>query len=111
MISGKKQSEDLVGVGETTHARHDSEHVVVGGVHTDLSGLGTLDGGIGKHKLESSIIDSREVAGSAWLVLLRPEGEGVHVDTSVGVASVVLVWLHKIEIGALTLREAEFPCS
>ena len=58
LISNDLKSRDLVGVGETTHARHDSEHVVVGGVHADLGGLGTLNGGVGKHKLESSIIDS-----------------------------------------------------
>jgi len=28
----------LVGIGDASHARHDTENVVVHGVHTDLSG-------------------------------------------------------------------------
>jgi len=39
-------------------------------------------------------------------VLLGAESEGVHVDTSVGVAGVVLVGLDNVEVGTLTLREA-----
>ena len=39
-------------------------------------------------------------------MLLRAEGEGVHVDASVGVAGVVLERLDLVEVGALTLREA-----
>ena len=39
-------------------------------------------------------------------MLLRAQGEGVHVDTSVRVAGVVLVGLHQVEVGALTLGEA-----
>jgi len=38
-------------------------------------------------------------------VLLGAEGEGVDVDTSVGVASVVLVGLDNVEVGTFTLRE------
>jgi len=39
-------------------------------------------------------------------VLLRAEGEGVHVDTRVGAAGVVLEGLDNIEVVTLTLREA-----
>merc|ERR1711871_79170 len=52
------------------------------------------------------VINTREVARARWLVLLRAKCEGVHVNASVWVASVVLVWLHKVEGGTLTLREA-----
>jgi len=33
----------LVGVGKSTHARHDTENVVVGGVDTDSGGGGSAD--------------------------------------------------------------------
>jgi len=39
-------------------------------------------------------------------VLLRAKSEGVHVDTSVRVAGVVLVRLHQVEVGTLALGEA-----
>ena len=81
---------------------------VVGSV-ADLGGLGTLNSGVGKHKPKGGVIDTREVARARWLVLLRAKGEGVHVNASVWVASVVLVWLHKVEVGTLTLREGSWP--
>ena len=99
-------SNNLVAVGQTTHTAHYAQHVVVGGVYTHLSGLGTRHGRVGQHQLESGVVDAAEVARARRLVLLRAESEGVHVDTSVGVAGVVLVGLHQIEVGTLTLREA-----
>ena len=39
-------------------------------------------------------------------MLLRAKGEGVYVDTSVGVTGVGLVGLNLVEVGSLTLREA-----
>ena len=99
----EKKSEDLVGVGKATHARHNSEHVVVSGVHANLGGLGTLDTSVGEDKLKSCIIDSRKVASSTWLVLLRSECERVYIDTSIRVASVMLVRLHQIKVGTLAL--------
>ena len=39
-------------------------------------------------------------------MLLRAQGEGVHVDARVGVAGVVLEGLDLVEVGALALREA-----
>jgi hypothetical protein len=38
-------------------------------------------------------------------VLLRPQREGIYVDTSVRSLSVVLVRLDKVEVSAFTLRE------
>ena len=101
-----KVSDNLVAVGQTTHTAHYAQHVVVGGVDTHLSGLGTGDGSVGQHQLESGVVDAAEVARARWLVLLRAQGEGVHVDTGIRVAGVVLVGLHQIEVGTLTLREA-----
>ena len=96
----------LVGVGKTSHAAHDTKHVVVGGIDTDLSGLGSLNSGVGEHKLKGSVVDTGEVAGASGLVLLRAKSEGIHVDSSVGVASVGLEGLNLVEVGSLTLREA-----
>jgi len=96
----------LVGVGKAAHAGHDTEDVVVGGVYADLGGLGALNGGVGKNKLESGVVDSGEVAGARWLVLFWAKGEGVDVDAGVWGASVVLVRLDKVEVGSLALREA-----
>ena len=39
-------------------------------------------------------------------MLLRAQSKGVHVDTSVGVAGVVLVWLDEVKVGSLALGEA-----
>jgi hypothetical protein len=95
----------LVGVSKTTHTRHDTENVVVGGIDTNLGGLGAFYCSIGQHELESSIVNTREVATATWLVLLGPQSEGIHVDTSVRSLSVVLVRLDKVEVSAFTLRE------
>ena len=48
----------LIRVRETTHSRHDAENVVVGGIDTDLGGLGALNGGVGEHKLECGVINT-----------------------------------------------------
>ena len=59
-----------------------------------------------KDKLKSSVVDSGEVARARRLVLLGAQGKRVDVDARVRGASVVLVGLDQIEVGALTLREA-----
>ena len=97
---------NLIGVGEPTHSAHDSEHIVVRGVDTDLGSSQTTDGGGRHNQLECGGIDSGHVARATGLVLLRAQGEGVHVDTSVGATGVVLVWLHQVEVGSLTLGES-----
>jgi hypothetical protein len=56
--------------------------------------------------LKSGIVNAGEVARARGLVLLGAKSERVNVDTSVGVASVVLVGLDKVEVCTLTLREA-----
>ena len=102
---GKLLGKCLVGVRETAHATHDAEHVVVGRVDTHLSRGGTLDGRVREHKLEGSVVDSGEVACARRLVLLRAQGEGVHVDARVRGAGVGEERLHQVEVGPLTLRE------
>ena len=97
---------NLITVRYTCHAAHHTEDVVVYGVHTDLSSGSSRNRAGRKNKLEDSIVNAREVARTGRLVLLRAEGEGVHVDTRVGAACVVLEGLDNIEVVALTLREA-----
>ena len=96
----------LVGVSKTTHTRHDTENVVVGGIDTNLGSLGALNGGVGENKLKGSIVNAGEVAAAAWLMFFGPQSKGINVDTSVRSASVVLVRLDKVEVSAFTLREA-----
>ena len=100
------QTTNLVGVGKTSHTTHDTKDIVVGGVDTDLGGLGARDGSSGDDKLKSGVVNSGEVASSRWLVLLRAKCEGVDIDTSVGVSGVVLERLNEVEVSTLTLREA-----
>ena len=97
---------NLVGVGKTSHTTHDAEDVVVSGVDADLSGLDTTDGSSRDDELKSSVVDSGEIASAGWLVLLRAKCEREDVNTSVGVASVVLVRLDEIEVSSFALREA-----
>ena len=96
----------LVGVSQTTHTAHDTKNVVVGGKHANLGSAGAFDGSIGQHQLESSIVNTREVARAGWLVLFRAKGKRVQVDTGVWGASVVLPRLNEVKVGAFTLREA-----
>jgi len=102
----KNKNNNLIGVRKAAHTGHDTENIVVGRVDADLGGVGTADSRIGKDELKGGIVNAREIAGARWLVLLGPEREGVDVDTSIGIASVVLVGLDKVEVGTLTLREA-----
>ena len=97
---------DLVRVGKAAHARHDTEDVVVGRVDTDLGGLGARDGRVREDKLKGGVVNPREVARARRLVLLRAKGERVDVDARVRGAGVRLERLDKVEVGALTLREA-----
>jgi hypothetical protein len=56
--------------------------------------------------LKGGVINTGEVATSGRLVFLRAKSEGIHVNTGVGVAGVVLERLDNIEVGTLTLGEA-----
>lgn len=88
------------------YAAHNAQNVVINCIHADLGGGGSRNSWAGEHQLENGVVNAREVAGARGLVFLRAEGKGIHVDSSVGVASVVLEGLHDVEVGSLTLREA-----
>ena len=65
----------LIGVSETAHTAHDAEDVVVGGIDTNLCGLGSLNCSVGEHELECGIVNAGEVARARGLVLLRSQGK------------------------------------
>ena len=96
----------LIGVSKTTHSAHNTKNVVVGGKNANLGSAGTLNGGVRQNELKGGIVNAREVAAAAWLVLFGPKGKRVQVDTGVGVAGVVLPRLNEVEVGAFALREA-----
>ena len=95
----------LVGVREAAHARHNAEHVVVDGVDAHLRRVVRVDGVVGEREQQRRVINTREVAAAAGLVLLGLEGERVHVDADRGDVGVVLVRLHQVEVASLALRE------
>jgi len=95
----------LVGICYARHAAHDTENVVVDGVDTNLGSGNTGNSRRRKDKLKDGIVDSGEVARTRRLVLLRAQGEGVDVDSSIRGTGVVLERLDNIEIGTFTLRE------
>ena len=97
---------NLITVRYTSHARHDTEDVVVNSVYTDLGSGSSSNGGGRENELENGVINAGEVAAAAGLVLLRAESEGVYVDACIGVTGMVLEGLDYIEVGSLTLREA-----
>jgi len=53
-----------------------------------------------------SVVNTREVASAGWLVLLWLQSERIGIHTWVGVAGVVVVWLHLVEVLAVLLLEA-----
>jgi len=98
--------ERLVAVREATHAGHDAEHVVVERVDAYLRRAGANNRVERNRELERGLVNAREVARAGRLVLLGAQGERVDVNTRGRGAAVVLVRLHLVEVGALTLREA-----
>jgi len=90
---------------ETAHSRLNSQDVVVHRKQLLLrssAGDATL---LNRHG-DLGVIDTREVAGTGWLVLLWLESEGVHVDAWVRSTGVVHEWLVLIEVLAELLLEA-----
>jgi hypothetical protein len=96
----------LITVCQPSHTGHNSQHVVIGGIDTNLGSLGSLNGGVGEDKLEGGVINSGEVASSRGLMFLRAESKGVDVNTLIRVSGVGLVRLDPREVGTFTLREA-----
>ena len=96
----------LITICQAPHSAHDAEDIIICGIDTDLSSGCALHCGVGENELKGGIVNAREVACAGRLVLLRPEGERVHVDAGVGCASVGEEGLNKVKVGSLALREA-----
>jgi hypothetical protein len=64
------------------------------------------DGAGGEVKMESTVVDTRHVTATTWLVLLRFKAEGVDVNTRGRDVGVVLVWLYQVKVATITLGEA-----
>lgn len=54
----------LIGISQPSHTGHDSQHVIIGGIHTNLSSLGAFNSGIRQDQLECGVINTREVASA-----------------------------------------------
>ena len=93
---------ESIAEGQATHARLDTQDVVV---HREQLLQGRLVVGLHLHG-HLSVVNAREVAGAGRLVLLRLQGEGVHVDAGVWSAGVVVERLHCVEVVAVLLLEA-----
>jgi len=105
--SARRLKDDcLVAVREATHARHDAEHVVVERVDADLRRARARDRVERDRELQRGLVNAREVARAAGLVLLGAQRERVHADTRGRRAAVVLVRLDLVKVRSLTLREA-----
>ena len=64
------------------------------------------DGAWGEVKVKSTVINTRHITGATWLVLLGFKTERVDIYTSRWDIGVVLVWLNKVKVAAIALREA-----
>ena len=106
MVLGLGRKLRLVAVRKATHAAHDTENVVVDGVHTHLGRAARAHRVDGHRQLERRLVNAGEVARARRLVLLRLQGKRVDADAHRRRASVVLERLHTVEVASLTLREA-----
>ena len=95
----------LIAIGKSSHARHDTEHVVVCRVDTDSRACRCANSVVGDSEEECCVINTRQVACAAGLVLLGLESKGVDVDTNGRDVGVVLVRLHLVEIASLANLE------
>jgi hypothetical protein len=96
----------LIAICKPTHARHHAQHVVVGSIHTHGGGGGSANSVVGHRQQDGGVINTRQVASTAGLVLLGLQGEGIHVDTHGRHVGVVLVGLHLVKVASLTHLEA-----
>ena len=96
----------LIAVCQSAHARHDTEHVVVRREHIHGRRRDRANRVVGHRQEERRVINARQVARAAGLVLLGLESERVHVDARRGDVRVVLEGLDLVEIAALAHLEA-----
>ena len=95
----------LITVSQSSHSAHNTEDVVIGGVHTNLCRGRTFNRCVRKNKLKSRVINTRKVAGAGWLVLLRAKRKGVHVNTGIRGSRVGEKGLYQVKVRTFTLRK------
>ena len=106
VLSNMTSLVSLVRITQTAHARHHAKNVVVRREDVDRRGNRRANRVVGHREEQRGVIDARQVARAAGLVLLRLEGEGVHVDALGGDVGVVLVRLDLVEVASLTHLES-----
>ena len=52
----------LVAIRQSTHSAHNSEHIVIASIHSDLGSVGAGDSRVRQNKLKGRVINAREVA-------------------------------------------------
>ncbi len=90
----------------TSHAAHHAEHIEVGRVHADRRRQVGANSVVGHGQEQRGVVDTRQVARAARLVLLRLEGKRVNVDADSGDVGVVLIRLNQVEVVAVANLEA-----
>jgi len=90
---------------KSAHAAHDPEDIVIDCIHANLGAPAVAGGARRQLQVQSSIVDTRHVAGARWLMLLGLKTKGVDIDTLLGDILVVLVGLHQIEVATIALGE------
>ena len=91
---------------QTSHTAHHTQHIVVRRINTHRGARRHANRVVGHREEEGRVINARQVARAAGLVLLGLEREGVHVDARRGHVRVVLVRLDQVEGVALANRES-----
>jgi len=95
-----------VHVYQHVNARHNTKNVVVRGVHANGGRQVGANCVVGDRQQQGRVVDTRQVARSTGLVLLRLQGKRVHIDTNSGDVGVVLVGLNQVEVVAVANLEA-----
>ena len=75
IIKTKQNTVYLIAVCNTSHTGHNSQHIIVGSINTDLSSCGSTDSCGGKNELKGGVINTGEVATTRRLVFLRAKSE------------------------------------
>ena len=84
---------DLIAVSQTPHSTHHPENIVTTSVDSDLGSLSILHSCTGNNQLKGSIVDTREVARTARLMLFGSQRERVNVNTFIGRTSMAFIGL------------------
>lgn len=86
------------------YSTHDAQNVYVNCEDRDLA-CNTTKSRV-KGELKMSIVNTRHIDGSRWLMILWVKSEGVYVNSFSWSVGVMLIWLDKSEVTSITLGEA-----